>query len=162
MKRSHRLVLLGLFLFVVALVFDVHRIFESFQDTDYNPQNIASFDTTLNMNVDKDGNPLDSSGNRVNLQGKAPDVQICASTPLNGNCGTCNNGCQSNECARYADSDSKYRCCPAGTMAYNWQSGRYYCAYGQLSSGSPCRMDGQCGSGNCKGNAYGLRDGTCK
>ena len=69
-----------------------------------------------------------------------------------------NTECKNNACARPTAADgAALECCSSGgTGTY---AGYDYCT--QMPNGSTCWSNAQCASDNCKGNAYGLKKGTC-
>ncbi len=67
--------------------------------------------------------------------------------------------CGNKACARAtAKPGALLSCCASGrTQMY---AGFHYCS--EMADGSTCWSDAMCKSGNCKGNAGGLKRGTCR
>lgn len=83
--------------------------------------------------------------------------QFCSNLNTNDSC-KYDRQCRSGACGRMGNSDSPLVCCPGGNKTV-WA--RDYCVGINSPSGTPCRSDDQCASGNCKGNGYGVKDGNC-
>lgn len=61
----------------------------------------------------------------------------------------CSKGCG------YNGVGGEWICCPSGSeLAWG-----YYCI--NLPTGTPCWFDTMCANGDCTGNGYGIRRGTC-
>jgi glycerophosphoryl diester phosphodiesterase len=70
-----------------------------------------------------------------------------------------NSDCKNGACGRgTADVNAGRICCPSGKYVHF--AGFDYCQ--GMSSDSGCWSDAMCGSGNCKGNANGIKRGQCK
>ncbi len=69
-----------------------------------------------------------------------------------------NANCSNGACGRQTARDgAPLVCCPSNNnIDY---AGFDYCT--DMPNGSQCWLDRMCGSGNCKGNAYGLFKGVC-
>jgi hypothetical protein len=73
------------------------------------------------------------------------------------------NECMSNNCCRLTNGSSKLQCRPDGWLHTTYKTGGYDMCYppGGYSTGTPCKGDRQCTSGNCKGNNHGIGSGNC-
>lgn len=68
-----------------------------------------------------------------------------------------NHMCQSGICTNY-NAGGVYYCWPKKSCG---GAGCYGYTHNKFASGRGCRYDDQCRSGNCSGNLYGARNGTC-
>jgi hypothetical protein len=90
-----------------------------------------------------------SGGTRKGICGKLAVAEACES----------NGDCQNGACARATADDGAGKVCCAGGR-FGHFGGYDYC-YG-MGRGSVCWSDAMCASGNCKGNASGLKKGHCE
>ena len=96
-------------------------------------------------------------------QKKAGCHVVSASLRQDGELCSNDSDCAGNVCGNIGSGPYEVRqliCCPSGAKTYAAWPARFYCT--GMHAGQYCWQDAQCTSGNCKGNAYGFRTGTCQ